>query len=81
MITEIWGYPCTHLFEVGAVVREGVQPRTFTPGQTLQIVAGGYHVERKAMPIALHARDEANASRRQCRMPGWTFLVTARPGS
>jgi glycosyltransferase involved in cell wall biosynthesis len=43
------------LFEVGAVVREGVQPKSFTPGQTLQIVAGGYHVERKAMPIALHA--------------------------
>ena len=56
MVTKLWGYPSTHIYECAAIAPKPDQPiKQFTPGETLRLVTAGYHVGRKALPIVLHA--------------------------
>ncbi len=55
MVTDIWGYPSTHIYECAAIPRPGQPAKIYTVGEPLRLVNAGYHVGRKALPIVLRA--------------------------
>lgn len=59
MIEDLWGASCTILLENGGAPSPLAAIKTYDPSRNeqepLRLIWGGYHVGRKAIPLALHA--------------------------